>query len=101
MNIVIHRHVAIAILRQHLPCGGFKRDYDIDKKLADEQATHGAWTAGAVYARDMQETPDHFKMRSMEYRAVSREWHSFLGFRVYHRASERALFEAAARIYLI
>lgn len=91
LNIVIYRHIAIAISRQHLPCGGFKRDYGIDKKLADAQATHGTWTAGTVYARGMQEAPGHVKMRSMEYRAVSREWHSFLGVRVYHGARKQPL----------
>jgi len=80
LNIQTYRHFAIAISRQHLSCGGFKRDYGIDKKLADEQATHGTWIAGTVYARGLQEAPGHVQARSSEYRAVSQEWHSFLGF---------------------
>jgi hypothetical protein len=94
LNILTYRHVAIAISRQHLSCGGFKRDYGVDKKLADEQATHGSWIAGTVYARGLQEAPGHVKMRSMEYRVVSREWHSFLGFRVYLGARKRPLAES-------
>jgi hypothetical protein len=91
LSILIYRHIAIAISRQHLPSGGFKRDYGFDKKLADEQASHGTWVAGTVYARGLQEAPGHIKMRSMEYRAVSREWHSFLGFRVFLSVRKRAL----------
>jgi hypothetical protein len=93
LNILSYRHLAIAISRQHLPCGGFKRDYGVDKKLADEQASHGSWIAGTVYARGLQEAPGHVKMRSMEYRSVSRAWHSFLGFRVYLGARKRPLAE--------
>lgn len=42
LNIIMYRHMAIAISRQHLTCGGFKRDYGINKKLADAQASHGS-----------------------------------------------------------
>jgi hypothetical protein len=42
-----------------------------DKKLADEQATHGTWIAGTVYALGLQEAPGHVKARCSEYRAVS------------------------------
>jgi hypothetical protein len=93
LGILTYRHLAIAISRQHLPCGGFKRDYGVDKKIADQQATHGTWIAGTVYARGLQEAPGHVKARSSEYRAVSREWHSFLGFRTYLRARKRPLGE--------
>ena len=82
LGIMMYRHMAIAISRQHLKCGGFKRDYGVDKKLVDEQATHGTWFAGTIYARGLQEAPGHVKARKAEYRAVSREWHNFLGFRV-------------------
>tara|TARA_R110002003_G_scaffold3278_1_gene25047 strand:- start:168 stop:1271 length:1104 start_codon:yes stop_codon:yes gene_type:complete len=97
LNILTYRHIAIAISRQHLSSGGFKRDYGIDKKLADEQATHGTWVAGTVYARGLQEAPGHVKARSSEYRAVSREWHSFLGFRVYLGARKRPINECRDR----
>ncbi|KAH5618970.1 hypothetical protein HBI23_245980 [Parastagonospora nodorum] len=93
LGILTYRHLAIPISRQHLLSGGFKRDYGVDKKLADEQATHGTWIAGTVYARGLQEAPGHVKARSSEYRAVSREWHSFLGFRTYLGARKRPLGE--------
>jgi hypothetical protein len=93
LGILTYRHLAIAISRQHLSCGGFKRDYGVDKKIADEQATHGSWIAGTIYARGLQEAPGHVKARSSEYRAVSREWHSFLGFRTYLGAQKRLLGE--------
>jgi hypothetical protein len=93
LSIQIYRHLAIAISRQHLLCGGFKRDYGIDKKLADKQAAHGTWIAGTIYARGLQEAPGHVKARSSEYRAVSREWHSFLGFQTHVGALKRVLGE--------
>jgi hypothetical protein len=93
LSIQIYRHLAIAISRQHLLCGGFKRDYGIDKKLADEQAAHRTWIAGTIYARGLQEAPGHVKAWSSEYRAVSREWHSFLGFQTHVGALKRVLGE--------
>lgn len=97
LNTLIYRHIAIAISCQHLFSGGFNRDYTIDKKLADEQATHGTWIAGMVYARDLWEAPGHVEMRSMECGSVSREWHNFLGFRAYFELRKRQLGEDAVR----
>lgn len=91
MNIAVYRHVAVAISRQHLKYGGFKRDYGLDQKIADTQATHGSWIAGTVYARGLQEAPGHVAARRAEYRTVSREWHSFLGFRAYLPVRKRPL----------
>jgi hypothetical protein len=93
LGILTYRHLAIAISRQHLPSRGLKRDYGVDKKIADQQATHGTWITGTVYARGLQEAPGHVKAQSSEYRAASREWHSFLGFRTYLRARKRPLGE--------
>jgi hypothetical protein len=42
LNIISYRHLAIAISHQHLLCEGFKRDYCVNKKLADEQASSGS-----------------------------------------------------------
>ena len=90
LNILTYRHIAIVISRQHLPSGGLRTDYGIDRNLVDEQATHGSWIAGTVYARGLQEAPGHVKSRSMGYRVVSREWHNFLGFRAYLGARRRS-----------
>lgn len=95
LGILTYRHLAIAISRQHLSCGGFKQDCGVNKKIADKQATHGLWIAGTVYARGLQEVPGHVKARSAEYRAVSREWHSFLGFRTYLGARKHSLGESS------
>ena len=40
LNILIYCYIAIAISRQHLSSSSFKRDYSINKKLADKQATY-------------------------------------------------------------
>ncbi|RJE16429.1 hypothetical protein PHISCL_11234, partial [Aspergillus sclerotialis] len=61
-------------------CGGFKRDYASDEGLVHEQASHGNWVAGTVYARGLQEAPGQIESRRRQYRAISREWHGFLGF---------------------
>lgn len=45
----------------------------------EEQSAHGTPTAGAVYARGIEEAPGHVESRRAEYRAVSEEWHSLLG----------------------
>lgn len=82
LNVISWRHAAIAISRAHLQCGGFKRDYSADDGLIDQQAGHGSWAAGTVYARGLQEAPGHIQARRVQYRAISREWHAFLGFQV-------------------
>ena len=93
LNVQIYRHAAIAISRQHLPSGGFKRDYDLVDSQIDGQATHASWTAGTVYARGLEEAPGHVEARKAAYRTISREWHTFLGFSTYLPARKRALGE--------
>jgi hypothetical protein len=67
LGILTYGHLAFAISRQHLSCGGVKRDYGVDKKLANEQATHRTWIAGTVYSRGLQEALGHVKARRSEY----------------------------------
>ncbi|THC87114.1 hypothetical protein EYZ11_013440 [Aspergillus tanneri] len=83
INVLSYRHAAIAISRVHLKCGGFKRDYGTDDPAFSQQASHGSWVAGTVYARGLQEAPGHVEARRRRYRAISREWHGFLGFETY------------------
>ncbi|KAI9035076.1 uncharacterized protein KD926_004658 [Aspergillus affinis] len=66
LNIMSYRHAAIAISRVHLKGSRFKRDYGTDDAPFDQQ-----------------EAPGHIEARRRQYRAVSREWHKFLGFEVY------------------
>jgi hypothetical protein len=80
INISTYRHLAIAISRKHLACGGFKRDYGLENSTLDKQAAHSSLTASSVYARGLGEAPGHIEERKSEYRAVSYEWHRFLGF---------------------
>lgn len=80
MSIVVWRHLAIAISRKHLACGGFKRDYDMDETAFDNQSCHSTRTAGSVYARGLEEAAGHIEARRESYRKVSQEWHAFLGF---------------------
>lgn len=93
LSIGIYRHVAIAISKEKLAGGGFKRDYGLEENGADNQATHASWTAGTVYARGLEEAPGHVKARQAEYRAVSQEWHDFLGFPTYTSNRKRPLGE--------
>jgi hypothetical protein len=48
----------------------------------DEQSAHGTLRAGLVYARGIEETPGHVASARAEYRALSREWHAFLDFKI-------------------
>ena len=80
MSITVWRHLAIAISRKHLACGGFKRDYELDDTTFDKQSAHSSRTTGSVYARGLEEAAGHVEARRSEYRKVSREWHAFLGF---------------------
>lgn len=84
-NITTWRHAAIAISRKHLGGAKFKRDYGSEPAptWAAEQTGHTAHVAGNVYARGIEEAPGHVASARAEYRALSRSWHSFLGFGVY------------------
>ena len=96
LNITYYRHVAIAISRVYLKSGGFKRDYGIEEKTSNDQASHTTWIAGSIYARGLEEAPGAIEARRAEYRMVSREWHSFLGFRAYLPCTKRpALFDVS------
>lgn len=85
-SIIIWRHSAIAITRRHLGRLGFKRDYDGKEEIlnvADHQAAHSSMLAGQLYARGIEEAPGHIAPIRAEYRAISRAWHSCLGFGVF------------------
>lgn len=93
-NLTYYRHAAIAISRAHLPSGGFKRDYGINETVTDQQGSHTSWTAGTIYARGLTEAPGHVEERRTQYRAISREWHSFLGFKVHLGPRKRPLVDS-------
>ncbi|EDN09165.1 predicted protein [Histoplasma mississippiense (nom. inval.)] len=97
LNVIPWRHAAIAISRMHLSCGGFKREYEADDAAVDQQAGHGSWAAGTVYARGLQEAPGHIEERRVWYQAVSREWHEFLGFNPGVRKRARNMEKSVSR----
>lgn len=82
LNVLNWRHAAIGISRVHLKCGGFKRDYGPDDPVVDEQAVHGSWTAGTIYARGLKEAPGVIEAKRTRYRVFSsvvpsRAWRRF------------------------
>lgn len=85
VNIPLWRHAAIAISRRHSKGRCFKRDYDAQEvqSRADAQAGHNSTHAGLIYARGIEEAPGHVASARSEYRALSRDWHLYLGFSVY------------------
>jgi hypothetical protein len=97
-KIQVWRHSVIAITRRHLKQGKFKKDYDLGQTptWADKQSCHTTSVAGAIYARGIEEAPGHVASARAEYRQISREWHSWLGFALYlsSRASTSELLTA-------
>lgn len=81
--IISWRHAAIAISRRHLPEGSaFKRDYGPDERSTamDLQAAHTSRMAGICYGRGMREGPGQTASLRAEFRTLSRNWHTCLGF---------------------
>jgi hypothetical protein len=64
---------------------------DPSGEIADEQATHSPHVAGAVYARDAQELAGATASRRQQFRAVSVDWHRFLGFQSTEQAKKEGL----------
>jgi hypothetical protein len=82
VTINLWRHAAISISRTHLGGAKFKRDYTSEPvpTWITAQTGHEAFVAANVYARGVEEAPGHVAFARAEYRALSRVWHSFLGF---------------------
>jgi hypothetical protein len=79
------RHASIAISRRHLPEGSkFKRDYGPEERSTamDLQAAHTSRMAGNRYARDLREGPGQAASLRAEFRLLSRNWHTCMGFGV-------------------
>jgi len=91
INVAAYRQIAIAISRRWIRKGmseaadeqGDDGEWLQDDPLgdiADEQATHSPHVAGAVYARETQELAGATASRRQQFRAISIDWHRFLGF---------------------
>lgn len=91
INVAAYRQIAIAISRRWIRKGmseateeegddGEWLQDDPAGDIADEQATHSPHVAGAVYARETQELAGATASRRQQFRAISIDWHRFLGF---------------------
>lgn len=83
INIAAYQHIAIAISRRWVqPSSAFTNEETIEDgdEIADDQATHSPFTAGAIYAREIQELPGSTASRRQQFQTVSVDWHRFLGF---------------------
>lgn len=86
LNISAWRHMAIAISNRYLNQAfkeegfGDEDDDDIEDNPADLQAGHGTHVAGMIYARELQQGGFGTAARREQFRAISRQWHRFLGF---------------------
>jgi superfamily II DNA helicase RecQ len=102
INVAGYRQIAIAISRrwirkgvesatdEHHDDGDWLQD-DPSGEIADEQATHSPHVAGAVYARDTQELAGATASRRQQFRAISVDWHRFLGFQSTEQAKKEGL----------
>ena len=83
INVAAYRHIAIAISRRWVrSSSAFTDEETIEdrEEIADDQATHSPFTAGAIYAREMQELLGSTVSRRRQFRTASVDWHRFLGF---------------------
>ena len=91
MHVAAYREIAIAISRQWVRgATAFQTDEADENEewrkenmlsdVADDQATHSPHIAGMIYARDSMEMSGATADRRRQFRAVSTDWHRFLGF---------------------
>jgi hypothetical protein len=66
LNILMYCYIAITILRQHLKCSSFKRDYRLlEEVIAKQQAAHKPLFAKTAYARGVEEAPSYVKAKRL------------------------------------
>jgi superfamily II DNA helicase RecQ len=90
ISISMWRHIAIAIANRYLNKAFGQDDVEGERGEDDEgevedsawdlQAGHGTHVAGMVYARELQQGVFSTAARRERFRAISRQWHRFLGF---------------------
>ncbi|KAK3933608.1 P-loop containing nucleoside triphosphate hydrolase protein [Diplogelasinospora grovesii] len=84
------RQIAVGISNRYLNKAfkasereGFEDEEDedgVEDSIWDLQAGHGTHVAGMVYARELEQGVYGTAARRDQFRAVSRQWHRFLGF---------------------
>jgi superfamily II DNA helicase RecQ len=100
MHVAAYREIAIAISRQWVRgATAFQLDeadendewrkQNILSDVADDQATHSPHIAGMIYARDSMEMSGTTADKRKQFRAVSTDWHRFLGFESVHVRDEK------------
>ena len=62
---------------------------DPSVEIADEQVTYSPHVARAVYARDTQELAGATASRQQQFRAISVDWHHFIGFQSTEQAKKK------------
>ena len=87
LNKQAYRHIAIAISDRYMKRTKFDPDKKLDKDADEEhdeavarQSGHTSETAGAIYARFLQEAPSHIQQMRHRFRVSSIEWHEVLQF---------------------
>jgi hypothetical protein len=74
INVAAYRHIAIAIsCRWVRSSSAFtdKETIEDREEIADDQATYSPFTAGAIYAREMQELPGSTASCRRQFRTAS------------------------------
>ena len=100
MHVAAYREIAIAISRQWVRgATAFQLDeaddneewrkQNISSDVADDQATHSPHIAGMIYARDSMEMSGTTADKRRQFRAVSTDWHRFLGSESVHVKDEK------------
>jgi hypothetical protein len=101
ITVAAYREIAIAISRQWVRgATAFQSDEDEENEewqkeniisaAADDQATHSPHIAGLIYARNSIEMSGTTADRRRQFRAVSTDWHRFLGFESTQVKDEKA-----------
>jgi hypothetical protein len=101
-NISVWRDAVIAIGRRFLRDifkdddtldGNGSDDFDEDNEEGDSpwdlQCSHGTHVAGDIYARLITEGKFETMSKREQFRAISQEWHTFLGFQTSERLVAR------------
>jgi hypothetical protein len=101
MHVAAYREAAIAISRRWVRAStAFQIDEDDEdaewrkqnvlSDVADEQATHSPHITGMIYTRNAMEMSGATADRRQQFRAVSQDWHRFVGFESAQVKEEKA-----------
>ena len=89
LGIRIYRHITIAMTRKHIRKDHFKQLSTEEDDIWDKQAAHQGNTAGAIYARELNDASGIMKNEREVFRRISQKWHLFLGFKTWRTDLKR------------